>query len=111
MPHVFQGTVPHLPVALKSFELLADFLSAAFGDRDKLKLGEFIIHPITLEERIHDRDGLTLGGLEPEVLLEKMEQEVEHWKRNDSIKSRSKEWKWGGDSLKVMSLELEFAKL
>lgn len=93
MPHVFQGAVPHLPVSRKSFDLLADFLSVAFGDSDnQLKLGEFIIHPITLEEQIHDREGLTLGGLELEGLLEKMEQEVEYWKRgSDSLKGRSKE--------------------
>lgn len=99
MPHVFQGTVPHLPVSRKSFELLADFLSVALGDSDKqLKLGEFIIHPITLEEQIHDREELTLGGLEPEALLEKMEQEVEYWTR-------------GSDRLESSTKEVEIAKL
>lgn len=93
MPHVFQGTVPHLPVSRKSFDLLAEFLNVGFGCSDKqLKLGEFIIHPVSLDERVHDRQELSLGGLEPEALLEKMKKEVEHWTRgNDGLASGTKE--------------------
>lgn len=80
MPHVFQGTVPHLPVSRKSFELLTEFLNTTFGfSNKKLKLGEFVIHPISLEEQVHDREELTLWGLQPEELLEKMRKEVDDW--------------------------------
>lgn len=80
MPHVFQGTVPHLPVARKSFDLMAEFMNSAFGaSSKKLKLGEYIIHPVSLEEKIHERKELSLGGLEPERLLQRMKKEVEYW--------------------------------
>lgn len=80
MPHVFQGTVPHLPVSRKSFDLMVEFMSSAFGvSSKKAKLGEYIIHPLSLEEKIHERRELSLGGLEPEQLLQKMKQQVEYW--------------------------------
>lgn len=85
MPHVFQGTVPHLPVSRKSFDLLTEFMSTAFGLSNKrLKLGEFIIHPVSLEEQIHDRNELSLWGLTPEELLEKMKKEVYDWAHHGS---------------------------
>lgn len=92
MPHVFQATVPHLPVSRRSFELLTGFMKTAFGVSDrKLRLGEFIVHPVSLEEQIHDREELSLWGLRPEELLEKMKKEVNDWANGNNSGSGTKE--------------------
>lgn len=92
MPHVFQGTIPHLPVARKSHDSMAEFLYAAFGRSEKqIKLGEFTMHPVSLEETVHDREELKLGGLEFEELLERMNKEVKYWAQKEVVEEQRKE--------------------
>ncbi|RPB11035.1 alpha/beta-hydrolase [Morchella conica CCBAS932] len=90
MPHVFQGTIPHLAVSRRSFEDMAEFLDIVFGRKEGgVKVGEYRVHPVTLEEVAVDRAGLTLGGLTVEDVKALMVKEVKEWaKKSEGIEAK-----------------------
>lgn len=65
---------------------MSEFLGIVFGRSEKqMTLGEFIVHPISLEEKILNREELQLGGLQLEDLLVIMKKEVENWMKRSGV--------------------------
>lgn len=69
---------------------MAEFLDIVFGRKEGgVKVGEYRVHPVTLEEVAVDRAGLTLGGLTVEDVKALMVKEVKEWaKKSEGIEAK-----------------------